>query len=257
MTPFAVFADIDNTLTVRDHIIPQRNIDAVNEARRLGHKVFINTGRSFGNIPPVIFEQLEFDGVLSGNGTMITIGGKTVFEQFMPVDICRKLVRYFFENKNLWAAFEGKKRSYSIPGRPRKLSALETPVNSYEEFLEKSADDDIQVIAGSKDIGKDFLDSLSSEITYFTFDRYYDIVSAGNNKSHSMLMTLEMLGIPAENSIAFGDGDNDLGMLKAAGTGVAVANAQPELLKAADLVTLSNEEGGVGCAIEKLILKRG
>ena len=92
MKPYAVFADIDNTLTVRDHIIPQRNIDAVNEARRLGHKVFINTGRSLGNIPPVIFEQLEFDGVLSGNGTMITIGSETVFERFMPDEICRKLV---------------------------------------------------------------------------------------------------------------------------------------------------------------------
>ncbi|MBR5113035.1 MAG: HAD family phosphatase, partial [Clostridia bacterium] len=204
MIPYAVFTDIDNTLTVRDHIIPQRNIDAVNEARRLGHKAFINTGRSLGNIPPVIFEQLEFDGVLSGNGTMITIGGETVFEHFMPEEICRRLVRYFFDNKNLWAAFEGKKRSYSIPGRPRRLAPLEIPVNSYEEFLEKSADDDIQVIAGSKDTDKAFLDSLSEDITYFTFDRYYDIVSAGHNKSHSMLMTLEILGIPVENSFAFG-----------------------------------------------------
>lgn len=257
MIPYAVFTDIDNTLTVRDHIIPQRNIDAVNEARRLGHKVFINTGRSLGNIPPVIFEQLEFDGVLSGNGTMITIGGETVFERFMPEEICSRLVRYFFDNKNLWAAFEGKKRSYSIPGRPRRLAPLEIPVNSYEEFLEKSADDDIQVIAGSKDTDKAFLDSLSEDITYFTFDRYYDIVSVGHNKSHSMLMTLEILGIPVENSFAFGDGGNDLGMLEAAGTGIAVANAQPELLKSADFVTLSNEEGGVGSAIEKLILKRG
>ena len=139
MKPYAVFADIDNTLTVRDHIIPRRNIDAVNEARRLGHKVFINTGRSLGNIPPVIFEQLEFDGVLSGNGTMITIGGETVFERFMPDEICRKLVRHFFDNKNLWAAFEGKKRSYSIPARPRRLAPLEVPVNSFEEFLEKVA----------------------------------------------------------------------------------------------------------------------
>ena len=257
MIPYAVFTDIDNTLTVRDHIIPQRNIDAVNEARRLGHKVFINTGRSLGNIPPVIFEQLEFDGVLSGNGTMITIGGETVFEHYMPEEICRRLVRYYFDNKNLWAAFEGKNRSYSIPCRPRRLAPLEIPVNSYEEFLEKSADDDIQVIAGSKDTDKAFLDSLSDEISYFTFDRYYDIVSAGHNKSHSMLMTLEILGIPVENSFAFGDGGNDLGMLKAAGTGIAVANAQPELLKSADFVTLSNEEGGVGSAIEKLILKRG
>ena len=257
MKPYALFIDIDNTLTAADHKIPRRNINAINEARRIGHKVFINTGRSLGNIPPVIFDQLEFDGVLSGNGTMITIGGKTVFSEFMPNDICMKLARYFFENEHLWAAFEGEKRSYSIPGRPRKLTSLETPVKSLEDFFEKSADDNIQVIAGSKETDPAFLESIKEEITYFRFDRYYDIVSHGNNKSNSMIKVLEMLGIPRERSVAFGDGDNDMNMLRSAGTGVAVANACEELIKAADLVTLPNYEGGVGSAIEELLLRRG
>ena len=72
-----------------------------------------------------------------------------------------------------------------------------------------------------------------------------------------MIKVLEMLGIPRERSVAFGDGDNDMNMLRSAGTGVAVSNACEELIKAADLVTLPNYEGGVGSAIEELLLRRG
>lgn len=60
----ALFIDIDGTLTGDSHIIPRRNIDAINAVRAMGHKVFINTGRSRGNIPPEVLGQVEFDGVL-------------------------------------------------------------------------------------------------------------------------------------------------------------------------------------------------
>ncbi|MBR6360829.1 MAG: HAD family phosphatase [Clostridia bacterium] len=254
MNSYALFLDIDRTLTGRDHIIPQRNIEAIKRARSLGHKVFINTGRSYGNIPPEIFKQIEVDGILSGNGTMITIGGETVFERFMPEETAARLAEYYFDNENLWAAFEGKRRSYSIPGRPRELTDLETPVTDFEDYLLKTRDDNIQVIAASAETDRDFLDSFGG-LTYFAFDRYYDIVAAGNNKSVSMAMTLDIIGIPRERSIAFGDSENDLEMLRSAGTGVAVSNAQPKLLSQADFVSLSNTEGGVGYAIEELLLK--
>ena len=251
MKSYALFLDIDRTLTGNDHIISGRNIDAIRRARQLGHKVFINTGRSYGNIPPEIFSQIEVDGILSGNGTMITIDGKTVFERFMPKKTALRLAEYYFENTHLWAAFEGRLRSYSIPGRPRELTKLETPVSG----ILKSRDDDIQVVAGSALTDRDFLESFAGELTFFAFDRYYDIVAAGNNKSISMAKTLEILDIPRERSIAFGDSENDMEMLRSAGIGVAVANAQPEILREADFVSLSNTEGGVGYAIEKLLLK--
>ena len=52
--------------------------------------------------------------------------------------------------------------------------------------------------------------------------------------------------------IAFGDGYNDLSMLRLAGMGVAMSNAAPEVRSEADYVTLSNEEDGVAVAINKL-----
>ena len=55
----------------------------------------------------------------------------------------------------------------------------------------------------------------------------------------------------------FGDGYNDLSMLKLAGIGVAMANAAPEVRAEADYVTLSNEEDGVAAAIEKFCYDKG
>ena len=64
-------------------------------------------------------------------------------------------------------------------------------------------------------------------------------------------------GIRSEESMACGDGDNDVLMLKEVGFGVAMANAEEEVKKAADYITLSNEEDGVADAIEKFALRGG
>lgn len=252
---FALFIDIDRTLIADRHIIPKRNIDAIERARSAGHRVFINTGRSLGNIPQEILSQTAFDGVLSGNGTAITLDGKTIYQNFMPKDKLLALAQRIFETTEIWATFEGFRHSYAIPGRDRRLSDIEIPVKSFDEFEGYARHDDFQVTAVSIKAGKDFLNSIDNDFSHYTFDHYYDITSKGSNKANTMLKALDLLGIPRSNSIAFGDSENDLEMLLKAGTGVAVANAQPQLLEAADFVTLSNEDGGVGYAIEKILFK--
>jgi hypothetical protein len=61
------------------------------------------------------------------------------------------------------------------------------------------------------------------------------------------------LGVAAEQVVAIGDGRNDLGMLAFAGVAVAPANAHPEVLAAADLITSSNDEEGVAQALAQLV----
>ena len=63
----------------------------------------------------------------------------------------------------------------------------------------------------------------------------------------------ELYGIKREEMIAVGDGLNDLSMIEYAGLGVAMANSHPDVLKAADFVTLSNDENGVGYVIDRLL----
>ena len=74
------------------------------------------------------------------------------------------------------------------------------------------------------------------------------------NKGAGLLALCGHLGIDPAQAMALGDGSNDLAMIQAAGLGVAMANADPAVLAAADYVTGSNDESGVAQAIEKFVL---
>ena len=72
---------------------------------------------------------------------------------------------------------------------------------------------------------------------------------ASANKGVALARLAAHLGLSSANCIAFGDGRNDLTMIEAAGVGVAMANAHPDVRAAADDVTLSNDEDGVAAAL--------
>lgn len=252
----AFFIDIDGTLIADSFKIPEKNIFAIEKARKDGHKVFINTGRSRGNIPPKLFEQAQFDGVLSGNGTVIEMGGDVIEKHFLEKRTMLDFARLCFECDNLWAVFEGFSRSYAIPGRNRGLSDIEIPVSSFDEFFTLAQADDFQVTAIGKNTNEKINEFIDKHFTYFEFKNYYDIAPAGCNKADTMLKAAEITGIPQSNCVAIGDSGNDYEMLKKAGTGVAVSNAQEKVLKCAEMITLSNAEGGVGEAILKIISER-
>ena len=82
---------------------------------------------------------------------------------------------------------------------------------------------------------------------------FVELVPKGIDKAQSLERLLEHLGLDATNLIAFGDGYNDMSMIKYANIGVAMSNAAPELRAIADYVTRSNDEDGVGVFLEKYI----
>ena len=82
-----------------------------------------------------------------------------------------------------------------------------------------------------------------------------EINAAGVNKGTGLVNLGKMLGIKRGEIMAFGDGDNDIVMLKEVGIGVAMANAEAKVKEAADYITMSNEEDGVAEAIEKMVLR--
>ena len=78
---------------------------------------------------------------------------------------------------------------------------------------------------------------------------FLELVPKGIDKAQSLLRLLSKINLTPADLMAFGDGYNDLSMLKLAGVGVAMANAAPEVRADADYVTLSNEEDGVAEAL--------
>lgn len=76
---YAFFIDIDGTLMFEGRL-PKENIDAIAKARKNGHYVFINTGRSLAVIQPVVKESIQFDGLVTALGSYITVGNKVIHE---------------------------------------------------------------------------------------------------------------------------------------------------------------------------------
>ena len=77
------------------------------------------------------------------------------------------------------------------------------------------------------------------------------------NKGTGMLALAELLGVPREATMAVGDADNDLPMLRGAGLGVAMGNANERVRAAADVVVADNDHGGVAEAIRTYLLGSG
>lgn len=250
-----VFLDIDNTLTTERFYIPEENRRAISRARERGHMVFINTGRSWGNIPESLLKQAEFDGIVAGSGAYVSIGGEVIFSASIPKKTVLKAAEYIFAHRDYWIVMEGLKKCYAISNEKRKINDLQTPVESTAELEAYLENDEIQVIAVAGDVSEEFKELFADELTLFPMGYYYDCVVKGLNKGTGIRVVEEAAGIKRENTIAIGDGGNDIDMIRYAGIGVAMKNAQPHILMEADFVTESNTDFGVAAAIEKFLLK--
>lgn len=251
----AVFLDIDGTLLSDSFIIPPENLKAIKAAQEKGHLVFINTGRSWGNIPSVLMEQFkDFDGIISGIGSMITINGETVFKSFMPENLIKRIMEYAFEHPEYWALFEGVNDVYSLSNDRYAVRDYQIPVEKADDYMKICQGDNIQVVAMGKTVPEDFKELFKDELTVFQFETYADLVEKGLNKAEGIKKAIEIMGIKRENTVAIGDSNNDYDMIEYAGVGVAMANSQQTILDIADYITASNHDCGVAKAIKDILL---
>lgn len=82
-----------------------------------------------------------------------------------------------------------------------------------------------------------------------------EINALGATKGKGILRLASHLGLEQNQTLACGDGENDITMIQLAGVGVAMGNAEEYLKEMADYITLTNDEDGVAAAIEKFVLK--
>lgn len=250
---FAVFLDIDGTLISDSFAVPEENLAAIAEAREKGHMVFINTGRSWGNIPEGLKAQLDVDGYVCGNGAMITVGGREYRREKLRDDLVIRLAGYFLSTTDYWCVFEGYHGNYIISNGLRNPNSLQTVVNSMEDVENFCKNDEIQLFAMGPVPKEDFVNLFSDELDFFPINTYADCVRKGLNKANGIEKVIEITGIKRKNTVAMGDSANDLAMLEFAGIGVAMGNAPDDVKQRADYVTFSNCECGVAKAIRKLI----
>jgi Cof subfamily protein (haloacid dehalogenase superfamily) len=254
----AIFIDIDGTLIELDRGPFKEDIEAMEEAAGKGHSLFLNTGRSFGNIPETLLELPFIKGISAGCGAHILMadnsGFKTIYHKWIPENILGLIIEQYshFQKHCL---LEGENNCYYINGSSFPFTRNSfIPVNTIEEFKEKSGGYLITKITIDGYVSDEECRCLEPFLAVHRFPNYTEGIIKGENKAKAMSFMLENLEIRRENSIAIGDSGNDLDMIRFAGLGIAMGNASQGLKAAADAITGDCGKGGVAEALRRFVL---
>lgn len=243
----ALFFDYDGTLSVNGRI-SERNLAALSRVRAMGHKIFLNTGRARGFVPPDAVPL--FDGLVCGM-TYLEYEGKELFCRLMPEEDVVRLLRAAV-SYGIATSVEGVDACYDY--RVHHSTPAVRIDDKIEEFLASPAVKRIQKISfvGVSALPQDFPPSelvMTSMLSATTKTPYIEGVPRGFTKATLMQTVGELLSVPKEAMIAFGDSENDADMLAFAGR-CAVTGHAPLSLDVFHPYRTQSEEDGVCEAIE-------
>lgn len=267
--------DLDGTLTNSKKEITKPTLEALLDIQKRGIKVVLASGRPTVGVLPLAkqLRMAEYGSyVLSFNGARITDcnTGAIVSNQLLP----KHVIRPAFELAKKYAQYGVDLITYDeatigtdriISGfKPNKYTQLEADINHIPidmvTDLPSCVTWDINKLLGTGEpeyidrLRRDAIEYFGSNLGIYCSDPFFlELVSPGVDKASSMDILLKKLGLTRAEMICIGDGYNDISMIEAAGLGVAMANAQPAVLEAADYVTKSNNEDGVVAVIDKFI----
>lgn len=250
----AVFFDIDGTLfSLKTKSIPESTKKALQILRRKGIKVIVATGRSINDLHHI--KNLEFDGFLTFNGGYcMTVDGDVMFRQTIHAEDIKNLVRHSAKSAvSFTLMYEDKVRiSHESPEVLELYEHVNIPVPPLYDHTDPDFENVLQVnVFISPDSEDSFMkevmpNSLSSRWTPL----FADVNPGGISKQNGVQQFCDHFGIDISETMAFGDGGNDISMLKFVKIGVAMGNAGDNVKAAADFVTDDVDNHGVELALK-------
>lgn len=261
---FAV-SDFDGTLLKSDGTVDEQTIKIINAFKQRGGIFAICTGRMSTSIIPLC-KQMGLNGyVITFNGAEICDieSGKKIFSSHVSNNACIKLLKY------------AEKNGYKIQVYPNDILTVDKTCLNYEKYANKcrvplcEANEKLSELF--KRNGYDsakvlfYTDSKRKEKMLFEINEllenkfqvvnsnseHIDVMAKDVSKGKTLLRLCDIIGIKTEKVICFGDELNDLSMLQLAGLSIAVDNANPKLKEFCKLITLSNDQGGVGATLKE------
>lgn len=265
-----IVSDIDATLINREFRIPEYNVEMIRRVRAEGIDFMLCTGRIFGSARPYAkFLNLNTP-LITSNGavTMEWESRRELFGTPMNPLLCAEIFEILDQN-DLYYHFYSKESFYTrrFLHEGSAIRAMNEKLPSEERFPMLEISDPAQV-AQEDPIYKISVRCIREEDSEkFTrlfqgrddiavtssFSDNFEISAPGVDKGAALARYAEMRGILPEEIISFGDNKNDVGMIRFSGVGVAVENAVEELKAAADYITDTNENSGVGKALAKIV----
>ena len=266
-----MFLDVDGTLAHHGEV-PEAHVAVVRAARAAGHAVLLCTGRPMAMLPPRILAA-GFDGIVASAGGYVEIDGLVLADERFPAALAARAVEVLVAH-DVAFLLEAPDALYGPLGVDRRLAAL------LAAYLRPHAD---ETRTGPSDIldrlvmSDDLAGASFGKITCFDSpvpiaqlrdeiggplgvlpSSIPGMTSAGElylaevHKAVGMLAAARHLGVAQRDTVAFGDGLNDLEMLAEAGIGVAIEGADPRVLAVADHVAAGPERDGLVAAFAEL-----
>lgn len=270
--------DLDGTLFDEHSHISPYNQEIIGKCIAQGVTVIIATGRPYAGLP---LEQLKALGVryaITANGSAVYTlpEERCIYESSIPHDVLCPLIRKLQQQEiHLDIFVDGK--AYSLNACVPRIDRLAMP-ESILTYIKttRTLTDDLARLIETENLSvqkvvanfyplpdgsflyRDEAIRLLSDCPDITFlsggYNNLEFTKAGTSKGTGLLFLCRYLNIPQEETLAIGDTQNDLDIIQTAAVGVAMDNAIPEVKKAADFITLSNEKDGVAHALCHFIL---
>lgn len=251
----AVFFDIDGTLiSFKTHEIPKSTIEAIKELQAKGIKTILATGRSINSIDHIKF--LDFDGYITFNGGYCLTKDLEVLHR-EPID-ARDIesVLAYAKEKALSFSFMSE-REITIHDVTPEIAGMYAHLNlPVPKLVDMEKVDTGSILQTNIFLGpeeeQEFMEkvmpnSLSSRWTPL----FADVNPKGLSKKVGIDIFCKHFGVELEETMAFGDGGNDITMLKHVKVGVAMGNANPEVKEISDYVTDDVDDDGIWNALKK------
>lgn len=251
----AVFFDIDGTLVPFGATgMPQSTVAALDALRARGVKVIVNSGR-----PPMLINNLggyPFDGFVCMNGGLLILEGKVVWKKPIDREDALAVIRISEELGVSCAAFteDSLMLNFHSENEIRLAKAINiefTRIGDIRELLRGGGEICQFTVYADESLEKHFLPPATRHICCPRWSpEFMDIDPDSTSKADGIRRMAGILGIDASRTMAFGDGGNDISMLKAAGVGVAMGNASDDVKSHAAYVTTSASEDGIANALK-------
>ncbi len=249
----AIFFDIDGTLvSFETHRVPKSTLKALNELRERGIKVFVATGRHRSAINNL--GDLQFDGYLTINGGFCSVeNDKPIYRHVIEKSDIKSFVEFQRERPFPCIVVEQEATFLNFKNDEVEhfMNMLNFPKMGMRPLEEALNNDVLQLVSffneGDEEEIMKVLPNCESTRWYPTFT---DVVPRGSSKAVGIDKIIEYYGFNLEETLAFGDGANDIPMLQHAGIGVAMGNASDVVKASADFVTDTVDEDGIYKALK-------
>ena len=267
--------DLDGTLLDDSKQIPQDNIDAIKRAAARGVHIVPATGRIYKGIPDELKSLPFMRWFITANGSYLydAVEDRAAARAEIPAE---EAVAFFEYADTLGVLYDCYQDNWGYmtadmlkvapgiipdPGVRKLITDLRAPVPELKAYLREKGTDvqKLQLYFTDMQLRARMLEELPERFPHLAFSTSMpfniEVNAPAATKGQCLMSLCRILGVEPKDSMALGDGTNDLDMLELSGIGVAMANAAPPLLKAADYVTLSNNEAGFARAVERFVLK--